>query len=140
MPDYNIKDSGDRTDFGTGAVRDMHEGKGDMISIPWEAVLRAAVHYEKGAKKYGRLNYKKGVPSSSFMDSLMRHGAKYLYGEDDEDHLAAIFFNVCGAMFNEQCRPDMIDLESRKGKKTFTYFQMPTEEKEEVKQDEKKGT
>lgn len=26
-----IKDSGERTEFGTGAVRDMHEGKGDMV-------------------------------------------------------------------------------------------------------------
>ena len=46
-----IKDSGERTQFETGAVRDMHEGKGDMASIPWEAVLRLSRHYENGAKK-----------------------------------------------------------------------------------------
>ena len=123
--DYTIKDSGERTDFGTGAVRDMHEGKGDMISVPWESVLRASVHYEKGAKKYGRLNYKKGIPISSFMDSLIRHAAKYMCGEDDEDHLAAIFFNVCGAMYDEQYRPDMMDLACREGKKRFAYFDIP---------------
>lgn len=38
-----IKDSGDRTVFPTGAVRDMHKGKGRYDLIPWEAIpmLRA---------------------------------------------------------------------------------------------------
>ena len=49
-----IKDSGERTTFETGAVRDMHEGKGDMVSIPWESILRLSKHYENGAKKYQR--------------------------------------------------------------------------------------
>lgn len=35
-----IKDSGNRREFETGAQRDMQEGKGDMVSIPWEAILR----------------------------------------------------------------------------------------------------
>ena len=47
-----IVDSGQRTEFTTGAVRDMHENKGDMASIPWEAILRLSRHYENGAKKY----------------------------------------------------------------------------------------
>lgn len=45
-----IKDSGERTQFESGAVRDMHEGKGDIASIPWESVLRLSRHYEAGAK------------------------------------------------------------------------------------------
>lgn len=31
-----IKDSGERTEFGTGAVRDMHSGKGRMDLLPCE--------------------------------------------------------------------------------------------------------
>ncbi len=31
---YQILDSEERTVFPTGGVRDMHEGKGDMASIP----------------------------------------------------------------------------------------------------------
>lgn len=30
-----IKDSGDRTEFETGAKRDMHAGKGRMDLLPW---------------------------------------------------------------------------------------------------------
>ena len=66
-----IKDSGERTEFESGAVRDMHEGKGDMASLPNAAILRLSKHYENGAKKYGRWNYTKGIPVSSFIDSAL---------------------------------------------------------------------
>lgn len=118
-----IKDSGERTTFSTGAVRDMHAGKGDMASVPWEAILRLSIHYENGAKKYERWNFRKGIPVSSFIDSACRHLAKYQCGCDDEDHLAAAAFNVLGAMLMENTMPDMQDLPMRKGKNTFDYFQ-----------------
>lgn len=34
-----IKDSGDRTEFETGFVRDMHAGKGRMDLLPWNAIM-----------------------------------------------------------------------------------------------------
>ena len=117
-----ILDSGERTEFSTGAQRDMHEGKGDMASVPWEALLRLSVHYENGAKKYERWNFRKGIPVSSFIDSACRHLAKYQCGMDDEDHLAAAAFNVLGAMLMENTRPEMNDLPLREGKNTFDYF------------------
>lgn len=117
-----IADSGTRRVFSTGAVRDMAEGKGDMCSLPWEAILRLSVHYENGSKKYKRWNYREGIPVSSFLDSACRHLAKYQCGCDDEDHLAAAAFNVLGAMLMEQTMPEMQDLPLREGKKTFCYF------------------
>ena len=116
-----IKDSGERRSFETGAVRDMSEGKGDMVSIPWESILRLSKHYEAGAKKYKRWNFRQGIPVSSFIDSACRHLAKYQCGMDDEDHLAAAAFNVLGAMLMETTRPELIDLPSRKGRKTYDY-------------------
>ena len=117
-----VKDSGERRQFSTGAVRDMAEGKGDMVSIPWEAILRLSRHYEAGAKKYNRFNFRKGIPVSSFIDSACRHLAKYQCGCDDEDHLAAAAFNVLGAMLMENAMPEMQDLPLREGKNTFDYF------------------
>ena len=117
-----IKDSGSRRDFGTGAVRDMCEGKGDMVGIPWESILRLSKHYEAGAKKYERWNFRYGIPVSSFIDSACRHLAKYQCGIDDEDHLAAAAFNVLGAMLMENTKPEMQDLPMRKDKDTFNYF------------------
>lgn len=116
-----IKDSGERTAFDSGAVRDMHEGKGDMLSMPWAALLRVSRHYENGAKKYGRYNYLKGIPVSSFIDSALRHLAKYVAGYDDEDHLSAAAFNILGAIQMEEHCPDMCDLPWRDGKRQFHY-------------------
>lgn len=118
----SIKDSGERTEFESGAVRDMHEGKGDMASLPWEAVLRLSKHYEAGAIKYKRWNYRLGIPVSSFIDSACRHLAKYQCGCDDEDHLAAAAFNILGAMLMENTMPEMVDLPMREEKKTYGYF------------------
>ena len=116
-----IKDSGNRREFDSGAVRDMAEGKGDMVSMPWEALLRLSKHYENGAKKYKRWNYRQGIPVSSYIDSACRHLAKYQCGYDDEDHLAAAAFNVLGAMLMENTMPEMQDLPLRKDKNTFDY-------------------
>jgi hypothetical protein len=119
-----ILDSGARRSFDTGAVRDMAEGKGDMVSIPAEALLRLSRHYEAGAKKYNRFNFRKGIPVSSFIDSALRHIMKYECGCDDEDHLSAAAFNILGAMLMENTLPEMQDLPMREGKNTFGYFDL----------------
>lgn len=116
-----IKDSGERTEFATGAVRDMAAGKGRCDLLPMVALLRLSRHYEAGAVKYGLRNWEKGIPVSSFMDSAIRHIFCYMMGWDDEDHLAATAFNVLGAMQMEEARPDMLDLPQRKGKRDYGY-------------------
>ena len=120
-----IKDSGERREFDTGAVRDCAEGKGDMMSIPPNALLRLSVHYEHGAKKYNRFNYLKGIPCLSFMDSALRHLTKYNAGFDDEDHLSAAVFNILGIMEMEATKEEMQDIPNRAGKKTFQYTCKP---------------
>ena len=122
-PDCAIKDSGERREFETGAVRDMSEGKGLMVVMPAAALLRLSLHYEHGAKKYGKFNWQKGIPVSSFMDSALRHIMKYLDGWDDEDHLAAAAFNILGAMEMEAHKPAMQDIPAREGAKSFNYSQ-----------------
>ena len=121
-----IKDSGERREFGTGAVRDMAEGKGDMFSLPPAAIIRVSKHYEQGAKKYGRNNYQKGIPISAFMDSALRHIFKYLDGQDDEDHLSAAAFNILGAIQMEERNQDMQDIETRNGQCGFEYKEPTT--------------
>ena len=116
-----IKDSGNRRTFDTGAVRDIQEGKGDMVSLPNAAILRLSKHYEVGALKYGRWNYTKGIPVSSFLDSALRHIFKYLDGWDDEDHLSAAAFNILGAIEMEENHCELQDIPSRKDKNLFHY-------------------
>lgn len=116
-----IKDSGERREFESGAVRDMAEGKGDMMSLPPNALLRLSKLYEAGAKKYTRFNYLKGIPCTSFLDSALRHLFKYMAGWDDEDHLASAVFNILGIMEMEHINKNMQDIPNRANKKTFEY-------------------
>lgn len=108
-----IKDSGERTVFDTGAVRDMHEGKGRFDLLPMCVLMRLAKHYEAGAKKYAERNWEQGVPAHSFADSAMRHLVKYMDGQTDEDHLIAAIWNLCGLAWTEEKRPEMMDIPAR---------------------------
>jgi hypothetical protein len=91
---YVLKDSGTRTNFSTGAVRDAQEGKGRMDLLPARAILAVARIFEAGAKKYGDNNWRKGIPLSRYMDSGLRHAMKYLRGDRDEDHLTQAIWNL----------------------------------------------
>lgn len=66
-----IKDSGDRTEFETGAKRDMHAGKGRMDLLPWYGIMEVSKHCEEGALKYGEHNVDKGIPLHSLLDVLL---------------------------------------------------------------------
>jgi len=97
-----IKDSGQRHEFSTGAVRDMREGKGRMDLLPALALIRLSKHFENGAKKYGPRNWQLGIPIDSFIDSALRHTFKYMAGMDDEDHLVAAAWNLMCALEMEE--------------------------------------
>ena len=114
MRETEIKDSGKRTEFASGAVRDMHDGKGRFDLLPMCVLLRLAQHYEKGAIKYAERNWEKGIPAHSFADSAFRHLVKYLDGCTDEDHLIAAIWNLCGLAWTEEKHPELMDIPARK--------------------------
>ena len=91
-----IKDSGERTEFETGAVRDMHDGKGRFDLLPMCVLMRLAKHYENGSKKYGDRNWEKGIPAHSFADSAFRHFVKYMDGWTDEEQPNAAIWHFFG--------------------------------------------
>ena len=110
-----IKDSGNRTQFNTGAVRDMSEGKGRMDLLCWNAIMEVSRHCEEGAKKYGENNVDKGIPMHSLADSAMRHMAKFIAGHKDEDHLRAAAWNILWALEFRETKPELNDLYYWKG-------------------------
>lgn len=89
-----LKDSGARTEFMTGAVRDAQAGKGRFDLLPLYGILAAALQMERGAEKYAARNWEKGMPLSRFLDSGMRHLAKFSAGFNDEPHLDAAIWNL----------------------------------------------
>ena len=105
-----IKDSGDRTAFDTGAVRDMHIGKGILDLLPWYGIISVSQLCEEGAIKYGERNVDKGIPLHSLLDSGARHLAKYIMGEDDEDHLRAACWNLLWALQQRTTHPELNDM------------------------------
>ena len=113
-----IKDSGDRTEFETGAKRDMHAGKGRMDLLPWYGIMEVSKHCEEGALKYGEHNVDKGIPLHSLLDSASRHLAKYMVGMDDEDHLRAACWNLLWALNQRETHPELDDRFVNEAKET----------------------
>lgn len=105
-----IKDSGERTEFASGAVRDMHEGKGRCDLLPLTAIIELSKHCEEGALKYGEHNIDKGIPQHSLVDSGMRHLIKYMRGDQDENHLRAACWNLMWALNQSVEKPELNDL------------------------------
>jgi hypothetical protein len=102
MDDFVVKDSGERIDYPTGMRRDIQTGKPryDLI-VPLKMknhmLKRWAVHMTKGAEKYGYRNWelaKTLEEADRFRASAFRHFIQWLDGERDEDHAAAVYFNI----------------------------------------------
>lgn len=107
-------------EYQTGAVRDTG-GKGRMDLLPMCALLRISRHMEDAIKPdpetgiphYPERNWEKGLPIHSMIDSAIRHLAKYVDGQMDEDHLCAAATNLLMAMWTEEKKPEMQDIPSR---------------------------
>lgn len=102
---FQVKDSGTRKQFDSGMVRDTQEGKIDWWRVYVGPMLkRWAIHVTKGATKYP--DVKVGTPNWTlaageeelfrFKASAARHFAQWLEGDMDEDHAAAVMFNING--------------------------------------------
>lgn len=151
-----ILDSGKRTEFETGAVRDMQEGKADCSLLPldvihqtiieyqdnvlialssyqdaleleyiddavkhficdsdkdiYSIILGLSEHYTEDLKKYGRDNWRKGIPCSSYLSSAVRHYLKYKRGDTDEHHDRAFLWNLVCLYWTAINKPEMQDL------------------------------
>lgn len=102
MNDFITKDSGERQQFSTGMKRDVQTDKPryDLIGSGWMLIKRWAELMGRGAIKYGELNFEKAATEEElrrFKASALRHMIQWFHGEVDEDHAAAVCFNLAGA-------------------------------------------
>jgi hypothetical protein len=98
----SIVDSGERVEFPSGMVRDSVEGKPDYTLIPIDMLTRWAKHMTLGAEKYGRENWRLACTEEEmlrFRSSAFRHFVQWLNEEGDEDHAAAVLFNISAAEY-----------------------------------------
>ena len=107
---FGLKDSGERTEFSSGMVRDTAAGKIDFtlaVDGPmfqrWASHLtRACVNPDGSPSKYPPRNWMLAsgeAELSRFRISAFRHFLSWLNGEVDEDHAAAVFFNINGVEY-----------------------------------------
>lgn len=101
--DYEVKDSGEREEFDSGMVRDTAAGKINWSLVADGPMLRRwAVHLTKGAVKYAVRNWMKASGNAEFnrfRESAFRHFMDWWDGLEDEDHAAAVIFNINGAEY-----------------------------------------
>lgn len=102
MSSSSIKASGRKREFPTGSVRDDRTGKGRWDLLPFLALQKLAVHFEKGAEHYGDRNWEKGQPIMGYFDSALRHLSQHIIGLRDEPHLVAAAWNLLCALQTEE--------------------------------------
>lgn len=78
------------------------------------SMLELSKHFSEGCKKYGRDNWKKGIPVSSFMDSGIRHYLKVKAGWTDEPHDRAFVWNLMCACWTMNNKPELDDFTVKK--------------------------
>lgn len=117
-PGYITKDSGARTELANGMVRDTEAGKPDYtLTLDGPMFERWTGLLGRGAVKYEARNWMKALESDDpeartktkerFKRSAIRHMMQWLRGDTDEDHAAAVFFNINGyeAMIATDAKP-----------------------------------
>ena len=100
---FKIKDSGEREVSASGMQRDTTKGKTDYtLVLDGPMFDRLADHLTKGALKYDKRNWMKATGQEElerFRESALRHFLQWFRGETDEDHAAAVFFNINGVEY-----------------------------------------
>lgn len=101
---FVTKDSGKREEYGSGMVRDTQDGKPryDLLlpkDVPYsdQFLTRVAGLLARGAEKYSDRNWEQASGTEEldrFKSSAFRHLMQWLTDETDEDHGAAVVFNI----------------------------------------------
>jgi hypothetical protein len=102
---FVVKDSGKRQEFEGGMVRDVADDKTDYtLILDGPMFKRWAEHLTKGAQKYSPRNWMLASGKAEYLRfkaSAFRHFLQWFWGDVDEDHAAAVFFNINGAEYTK---------------------------------------
>lgn len=101
-----IKDGGERETYASGMMREPEDESKPRFDLLWplgipyadQFLTRCAMQVARGAAKYKAPRNWELANSESEMtrmlSSAQRHFAQWVCGETDEDHAAALMFNV----------------------------------------------
>lgn len=101
---FVTKDSGARQEYASGMVRDVQTNKprfdlllADGLGYEDQPLTRVAALLQRGAEKYDARNWEKANTEEElerFKASALRHMFQWASGALDEDHMAAVVFNL----------------------------------------------
>lgn len=97
----------------TGNTLELYKALGHcskLFNNTADMCLELAIHFEDGCKKYGERNWEKGIPTSRYIDSAVRHYLKYIRGDNDERHDRALVWNICCLIWTIDYMPTKEDL------------------------------
>lgn len=100
--DFETKDSGKREQYPSGMVRDTQDDKPRYDLIDEPMLTRWAELMARGAKKYGEGNWLLADSQEElkrFQASGFRHFVQWIRGDEDEDHAAAVFYNIAACEY-----------------------------------------
>lgn len=104
MSEFVTKDSGVREEYASGMRRDTQEGKARYDLIDETFLTRWGELMGRGADKYGEDNWRLAASPEEwrrFRASANRHIRQWSRGEVDEDHAAAVAFNLAAKEYVE---------------------------------------
>lgn len=99
-----------QTSYLFSAMTEFMRGPSTFRNRP-DMLMEVAKHFEDGAKKYAPNNWKKGIPTHSYLDSAVRHYLKFRRGDKDEAHDRAFIWNIMCLLWTLDARPDLDDIE-----------------------------
>ena len=95
----------------------------DKLYSNWqEAYLDISKHYANGAAKYVERNMEKGLPFHSMIDSALRHYVKVCRRDEDENHKAAVLWNLITLVYMIDHKPEMNDLPYKNKTKSIPVY------------------
>lgn len=100
VDEFEMKESGERKEFNSGMQRDEDTSK-IMYDLVFDGPMlkRYAKHLTTGAYRYAPRNWMKAQTLEEmdrFRQSAARHFFQWMEGARDEDHMAAVIFNLNG--------------------------------------------
>jgi hypothetical protein len=102
---FETKDSGKRVEYPSGMKREVADDKPDYTLCHLPMLKRWAEIMTRGKAKYGKDNWKRACSQEEldrFKASAFRHFVQWLSGEKDEDHAAAVIFNLAAAEYVQE--------------------------------------
>ena len=96
-------------------AKHFDSGKPELDQIPYSAIVECSKAFTFGKNKYGKFNFRRGMPYSKLINSALRHIYKFNESEDFDDesitvtHIGHAMANLAMLVYVYQNMPELDD-------------------------------